>query len=108
MCSSNVHMRICILVKISKLPLDFVLLRSIISNDNILTINFNVFKNRTRTILRLKMVYVWIGFYIIDRLNVIYSDTIFFQCLLMLNVSYDVTQIVISGCLEHFRLKSSK
>ena len=49
------------------------------------------------------MVYVGIGFYMIYRLLVIYSDKICFQCLLMLNVSCDVTQIVISGCLVHFR-----
>ena len=50
-----------------------------------------------------KMVYVGIGFFMIYRLHVIYSDKVLFQCLLMLNVSYDVTQMVISGCLVHFR-----
>ena len=49
------------------------------------------------------MVYVWIGFYMIYRLHVIYSDKVLFSTFIILNVSYDVTQIVISGCLVHFR-----
>ena len=49
------------------------------------------------------MVYVLIGFYMIYRLHVIFQTKFCFQCLLMLNVSYDMTQIAISGCLVHFR-----
>ena len=40
------------------------------------------------------MVYVGIEFYMIYRLHVIYSDKVLF----LMHVSYDVTQIVISGC----------
>ena len=34
----------------------------------------------------------------INRLQVIFQTEFYFQCVFMLNVSYDVTQIVISGC----------
>ena len=80
------------------------LLRSIILDNNILKINYSilqttistfinkfstdsclnrydkmkplVFQNRTWAILRRKMVNVWIGFYMIYRLRVIYSDKV--------------------------------
>ena len=49
------------------------------------------------------MVYFWIGFYVIYRLHVMHWDKVCFQRLLMLNISFYVTQMVISGCLVLFR-----
>ena len=104
----SIHIYIYILVKISKLPLDFVpemLLRSIILDNNILNINYSIlqtiiytffdklnkgpvliviirwdpcFSKSHRAILGRKMVNVLIGFYMIYRLYVIYSDKVLF------------------------------
>ena len=38
-----------------------------------------VFQNHTWAILGRKMVYVWIGFYMIYRLQVMYSDKVLFS-----------------------------
>ena len=113
-----------------------IILRSILSDDKTLYINYSVLDtiiyiftdkfntksrlNRSDTMRPLffkiahgpfqlvKWFMLWSCFRWFIACMKLFQTEFCFQYLFMLNVSYDVTHIVISGCLVHFQWKASK